>query len=185
LKELRAVEQAELQARRQAVCEEAQRVRAQRLAGTAAAKAAMATERARKASKRQEQQQLRAARAVEMAQGSQGGRRSMGSSPTKPQVPPTHISSSTAKDFHHFPAVENIPYFISPSPTFPPMSSSAHLSFQQLNNHVQSMQPPHPMLQFSSPFQVFQNLVNQNPQWSNGLPDGCRTPRAPPIRSGR
>jgi hypothetical protein len=146
LKELRAVEQAELQARRQAVREEAQRVKAQRLADAAAAKAAKAVERARKASERQDQQGLRTARAAEMAQGKQGTGRSVGSSPTEPQVPPTHISSSNVEDFHNFPTTGNIPYFFSPSPTFSPMSFSAHLSFQQLNSPMQSMQSSHPML---------------------------------------
>jgi hypothetical protein len=44
LKELRAAEHAELQARQQAVREEAQRVRAQRMADATAAKAAKAAE---------------------------------------------------------------------------------------------------------------------------------------------
>jgi hypothetical protein len=183
LQELRAAEQAELQARCQAVREEAQRMKVQRLADVASTKAAKAAERARKASECEAQQRLRAARAAEMAQGSQGGGRSVDGSPTDPQVLPTHISSSTIEDFHHFPAAENIPYFFSPF-TFFPMSSSAHLSFQQLNSLMQSLQPSHPMLQFTSPFQVFQSPVNQTPQWGNGM-HGRRAPRAPQDHSGR
>jgi hypothetical protein len=54
LKELRAAEQAELQAHRQAAWKEAKRIRAQRIADAIATKAA---ERAWKALQRQEQQQ--------------------------------------------------------------------------------------------------------------------------------
>jgi hypothetical protein len=56
LKELRAAQQAEIQARRQAAREEAQRFRTQQLTDAAAAKATKAAKQARKASERQEQQ---------------------------------------------------------------------------------------------------------------------------------
>jgi hypothetical protein len=162
LKELRVAEQVKLQARRQAVHEEAQRTRVQRLADAAIAKAA---ERARKALERQEQQRLWATRAAEMAQGCQGGRSSEDTIAREPEVPRAHISSSIREQFPHFPAPQNIPYFFSASPAFPPMTSSPHLSFQQLNTPMQSTQPSHPILQFSSPFQVFQNSLTHNSQW--------------------
>jgi hypothetical protein len=162
LKELRAAEQAELQAQRRAMREEVERARVQRIADAAAAKAAKAAERARKALERQEQQRLRAARAAEMAQGCQGGGSNEDTIGGEPEVHRTHIASSIPEQFPQFPAPQNIPYFFSASPTFPPMTSSAHLSFQQLNTHMQSMQPSHPMLQFSSSFQVFQNSLTHN-----------------------
>jgi hypothetical protein len=67
MKELRAAEQAALRASRQALCDEVQRIRAERLAAATAAKAAKAAEKARKTAECQEQQRLRAARAAEMA----------------------------------------------------------------------------------------------------------------------
>jgi hypothetical protein len=132
LKEMRATEQAELQA----VREEAQCARAQRLADAAAAKA---TERARKALERQEQQRLQAARAAKMAHGRQGGKRSEDAIAGEPKVPRTHISSSISGTPKH-------PYFFSASHGFPPMTSSADLSFPQLNTPMQSMQPAHLIL---------------------------------------
>jgi hypothetical protein len=93
-------------------------------------------------------------RAVEMAQRGQSGRKSIGTIAIKPEVPCTNISSSIPEHFPYFPAPQNLPYFSS-SHGFPPMTSLAHLSFQQLNIPMQSIQPSHPMLHFSSPFQVF------------------------------
>jgi hypothetical protein len=152
LKELRVAEQAKLQAQRHAVCKEAQCAHAQRLADAAIAKAVKAVERARKALERQEQQRLRVARAAEMVQGRQGGRRIEVAIVGEPEVPRAHIFSSIPEQFPHFHTPQNIPYFFSAFPEFLPMTSSVHLSFQQLNTPMQSTQPLHLMLQFSSPF---------------------------------
>jgi hypothetical protein len=161
MKELRAAEQVELCARKQALRDETQRVRAERLA-LAAAKAA---KKARKTAKCQEQQRLRAARAAEMAQGGQAGLRSVDAIAQELEVPHTNTSSSLTDHFPPFPTPQNLLYFFSSSPTFPPMPSPSHLSFQQLNTPKQSMQPSHPILQYSSPFQVFQTSLQPNSQW--------------------
>ena len=108
---------------------EAQRTRAQQLANAAIAKAAKATKRARKALEHQEHQRLQAARAAEITQRRQDNKRSEDTIAREPEVPRAHISSSIPKQFPHFPASQNIPYFFSTSQGFPSMTSSAHLSF--------------------------------------------------------
>jgi hypothetical protein len=150
LKELRA---AGLQARKHALRVEAQHVRAQRIADAAIAKVA---EKARKAAELQEQQHLWIARVAEMAQGSQGGRTRVDTIATEPQVLPTQIPSSIPEHAPQFPPSQNHSYFFSPPTGFLPMSSSAHLFFPHLNTPMLSTQPLHPMLQYSSPFHVFQ-----------------------------
>jgi hypothetical protein len=72
------------------------------------------------------------------------------------------FNSPTSSSFFCIP---KSPLFLLSPPTFPPMTSSGHLSFQQLNTAMQSTQPSHPMLHFSSPFQVFQNSLQQSSQW--------------------
>jgi hypothetical protein len=100
----------------------------------------------------QEQQRLRIARAVEMAQGSQGGRTSVDAIQMEPEMPHSQIPFSIVEHVLQFPIPLSMPYFFSPSPLFPPMSSSAHLSFPQLNTPMQSTQPSYPMLYYSSPY---------------------------------
>jgi hypothetical protein len=106
-----------------------------------------------------------ATRAAEMAQGGQGGKGSGSNVSVEPEVPCTNIPSSIPPHLPHIPASQNLPYFFSSPPTFLPMSSNGHLSFQQLNTPMQSKQPSHPMLHFSSPFQMFQNSLQQGSQW--------------------
>jgi hypothetical protein len=177
LKELCAAQQAELQAACQALREEAQRVHMQRVADAASAKAA---EKAQKALERQKQQRLRIARAAEMAQGSQGGGTSANTIGKEPEVIHSQIHSSIPEHPAHFLPPQNIPYFFSPSPGFSPMPSSTHLSFPQLNTPMQSTQPSHPILQYSSPFQVFQNSLQQTPQWAREMSD-----QLGPMSNGR
>jgi hypothetical protein len=106
-----------------------------------------------------------------MAQGSQGGGTSVDTIPTEHEVPNSQIPSSIPKPVHHFPAPHNIPFYFSTSPGFPPMTSTAHLSFPQLNTPMQSTQPSHPMLHYHSPYQVFQNSLNQTLHWATEMFD--------------
>jgi hypothetical protein len=169
-KELQAVEQAEVRARRQAQCDEIQRLHAEWLALAAATKAAKATKKARKATTRQEQLRLWAVRAAEMAQGCQGGLRSVEAVAMELEVPHPNTSSSIPEHFTPFCTPQNLLFFFSSSPTFPPMPSLGPLSFQQLNTPMQSTQPSHPILQYSSHFQVFHNSLHHNSQWGREMP---------------
>jgi hypothetical protein len=125
-------------------------------------KAAKVAKKARKAVEQQERQHLRAVRAAEMAQGCQGGLRSVEAIVMEPEVPHPNTSSSIPEHFIHFCTPPNLPFFFSSSPTFPRMPSPSPLSFQQLNIPMQSTQPLHPILQYSSPFQVFHNSLHYN-----------------------
>jgi hypothetical protein len=165
MKELRATKYAALWANRQALRDEVQRICAERLATTAAAQAA---KKARKTAERQEQQRLQATRAAEMAQGGQGYSRNVNTTTTEPEVPSPNTSSSIPEHFPHFPTPQNLSYFFSSSTTFP-HASPAHLSFQRLNSPMQSMPPSHPMVHFSTPFQVFQNSLQHTSPWSREM----------------
>jgi hypothetical protein len=169
MKELLAAEQVELRAKKQAVDDEAQRIWVERLAVAATTKAAKVVERARKIVELQEQQHIRAARAMEMAQGGQGGSKSVDAIAMELEVPPLNTSSSILEQFPYFPAPQNLPYFLSSSVAFPPMTSPAHLSFQQLNTPMQSTQPSHQLVHISTPFQVFQNSLQHSSQWTREI----------------